>query len=114
MSSFESLPMKEKPSKKATKEGELYSATTVKIYQTALNKLAKSTGVESVKELMKKKNHKKIVSYIDEIEGDYHKKRVVYSSIFYALGYQPQSKISTLYDGFKKYKVPDPSEKKEE
>jgi len=109
---FEALPIKEKPKQKAEKDGELYSVSTVKIYQSALNQLAKATDIESVSDLMKKTNHKKVVKYIDELPGDYHKKRVVYSSVFYALGFQPENKISILFEGFKKYKVPDPSKNK--
>lgn len=111
---FEALTVKEKPAEKATKDGEKYSVSTVKIYQSALNQLGKATGIETVDDLMKKKNHKAVVKYVDELQGDYHKKRVVYSSVFYALGFQPEKKISTLYEGFKKYKVPDPGQKKPE
>lgn len=105
---FDRLDVKEKPVNKAEEPGEMYSKNTVKVYQSALNKLADSLNITTVDALLDKQNQKKIVKHINDMTGNYYKKRVMYSAIFYALGYRPKKDIMILFKGFEKWKKPDP------
>jgi hypothetical protein len=106
---FDTLPLNEKPPSKAEEPGELYSKNTVKVYQSALNKLSDETGFTTAEQLLEKKNQKKIVEYIAKMTGNYYKKRVVYSAVFYAIGFRPKKDILTLFKGFEQWKKPDPN-----
>jgi len=105
---FEKLPVREKPSDKASEPGELYSENTVKVYQSNMNKLSQETGISTVKDLLLPGNQLKTVKYIDSLPGNNYKHRVAYSAVFYSIGPQSNTKsIKPLYDAFQKWKKPE-------
>jgi uncharacterized protein (DUF1697 family) len=106
---FDRLTVREKPADKALEPGEMYSPNTIRIYQSALNQMAKATDVDTVEKLRQSKNQKKAVAYVDKLTGNNHKHRVVYSAMFYALEAKTKQEIKVLFDGFQKYKIPDGS-----
>ena len=81
--------------------GQQLSANTVKIYTQHLNRLAKE-GYDTKEILLK--NHKKVIKHITTTESDIIKRRLYYSSIFYALDEYPQEKQKPYYNAFQKAK----------
>jgi hypothetical protein len=81
--------------------GQPLSENTVKIYKQHLNRLAKE-GYDTKESLLK--NHKKVIKHISTIESNNIKRRLYFSSIFYALDEYPQEKQKPYYNAFLKAK----------
>jgi hypothetical protein len=76
---------------------------TIKNYKTQLNKLA-DEGHDTREKLLK--NKKAIIKYVSNTENGLmtdkakHKKRVIMSAIFYALGDEPKTKLKMYHKFF--------------
>ena len=96
------MPFEELSHTKISKySGKPLSPTTVKIYTQHLYRLAKE-GYDTKEILIKK--HKKIIKHICSTETDNIKRRLYYSSIFYALDEEGQDKQKPYYEAFQKAK----------
>lgn len=79
------------------------SKGTIKNYKTQLNKLS-DEGHDTREKLLK--NKKAIIKYVSETENGLmtdkakHKKRVIMSAIFYALGDEPKTKLKMYHKFF--------------
>jgi hypothetical protein len=98
------LPENHQPINKKT--GESLSVNTVKIYKGKLNKLAKQ-GYPDVETVLAKQEEIVAAMY-KEIPADTsaarHKKRILLSAIFFAIGSKTVDEIPHLYAAFQKAK----------
>ncbi len=85
-----------------TRDGAPLATTTLKVYKSALNKLAKE-GWMNKEQLLERQSA--VVKFIDEKMDSNHHKRVVLSAVFKVLADVPHDKQAEYYKLFQSVKT---------